>query len=264
MVSVSVIPCLRSIPACAGEPRGDHPTWTMRQVYPRVCGGTRVAGRSTPEQVGLSPRVRGNLAGVYEAGSSSRSIPACAGEPFFYVMQLIRSKVYPRVCGGTPLSSTDAPCGQGLSPRVRGNLFAIVLVAIVWGSIPACAGEPTTWRTIREGSWVYPRVCGGTEALAVLRPFYGGLSPRVRGNPIMITCRPADVRSIPACAGEPHTPWLKPIPHRVYPRVCGGTEGKPPGSTDSAGLSPRVRGNRDVGWFSGDSGGSIPACAGEP
>ena len=51
----------------------------------------------------------------------------------------------------------------------------------------------------------------------------GGLSPRVRGNPIDIPVLGLRFRSIPACAGEPH-PSSQGIQKRwVYPRVCGGT-----------------------------------------
>ena len=32
-----------------------------------------------------------------------------------------------------------------------------------------------------------------------------------------------DVRSIPACAGEPRAGAVPAIPNAVYPRVCGGT-----------------------------------------
>ena len=54
---------LRSIPACAGEPRPPHSTLS----------------RTTAR--GLSPRVRGNPRRPGPAGSSVWSIPACAGEP---------------------------------------------------------------------------------------------------------------------------------------------------------------------------------------
>ncbi len=50
----------------------------------------------------------------------------------------------------------------------------------------------------------------------------------------------------------------------VYPRVCGGTARAATRAAASAGLSPRVRGNRVEGSQIADTGGSIPACAGEP
>ena len=54
---------------------------TMREVYPRVCGGTGSARMSLPRLAGLSPRVRGNLSRLSEKAQRKGSIPACAGEP---------------------------------------------------------------------------------------------------------------------------------------------------------------------------------------
>ena len=72
-------------------------------------------------------------------------------------------------------------------------------------------------------SWVYPRVCGGTD-YAPHQPFLnGGLSPRVRGNPGKSQSEIAAMRSIPACAGEPLSQLPVAGGYRVYPRVCGGT-----------------------------------------
>ena len=50
----------------------------------------------------------------------------------------------------------------------------------------------------------------------------------------------------------------------VYPRVCGGTDSHTSGTAWEAGLSPRVRGNRDRRPRQTQGSGSIPACAGEP
>ena len=71
----------RSIPACAGEPwNGSCCTRTI-WVYPRVCGGTQSDAKRRADEQGLSPRVRGNLRLRHLSHNSSRSIPACAGEP---------------------------------------------------------------------------------------------------------------------------------------------------------------------------------------
>ena len=70
-----------SIPACAGEPLTCLSAARASRVYPRVCGGTRKAGRVSYADPGLSPRVRGNLWPAGRANSDSGSIPACAGEP---------------------------------------------------------------------------------------------------------------------------------------------------------------------------------------
>ena len=51
--------------------------------------------------LGLSPRVRGNLALVALLLVALRSIPACAGEPQAALAKIRLTWVYPRVCGGT-------------------------------------------------------------------------------------------------------------------------------------------------------------------
>ena len=276
-------PC-GSIPACAGEPsRLDidvRSTW----VYPRVCGGTSNRKSRPRAGRGLSPRVRGNLRGWPMWWIARRSIPACAGEPTAHCCTKRRSRVYPRVCGGTFRSARRPPprlvyprvCGGtfmrdverdyavGLSPRVRGNPMGSPPRPPCGRSIPACAGEPLEWRRHVFALRVYPRVCGGTSG-AYSRDLIGvGLSPRVRGNLHHDVLLRAEGRSIPACAGEPRAPVRRTCANRVYPRVCGGT-----GSLMSRwrivyGLSPRVRGNPFYRIRGDDGVRSIPACAGEP
>ena len=70
-----------SIPACAGEPGEDGDDAAVKQVYPRVCGGTAAGGGYYAYTQGLSPRVRGNHALDHHQCPYQRSIPACAGEP---------------------------------------------------------------------------------------------------------------------------------------------------------------------------------------
>ena len=94
----------RSIPACAGEPPRPVAARYRRWVYPRVCGGTNGARDVHALHGGLSPRVRGNRWSDAPAALRSRSIPACAGEPGPGWMPGTRSRVYPRVCGGTCLA----------------------------------------------------------------------------------------------------------------------------------------------------------------
>ena len=132
------------------------------------------------------------------------------------------------------------------------------------GSIPACAGEPTSRPGSNAAIAVYPRVCGGTDRTAALSALAAGLSPRVRGNHRPPPQCPHRVRSIPACAGEPGCPVGLAPPWTVYPRVCGGTRFVPDASLENGGLSPRVRGNHCISLHVRGQEGSIPACAGEP
>ena len=77
---------LRSIPACAGEPRSSFQAAGGSRVYPRVCGGTIDSAMLSMCASGLSPRVRGNRRDVAVIPVQHRSIPACAGEPLAAVM----------------------------------------------------------------------------------------------------------------------------------------------------------------------------------
>ena len=218
---------LRSIPACAGEPLGAVPTQRVKEVYPRVCGGTARALRAQGGHGGLSPRVRGNLDHDILTAFPQWSIPACAGEPVSPPRPRCRSSVYPRVCGGTILTPSGLQARNGLSPRVRGNLQGPVEHAPHLRSIPACAGEPVDYSRSLASHSVYPRVCGGTFALDVTASIGNGLSPRVRGNLEPAVLLGGVHGSIPACAGEPLSAGAVGNRLKVYPRVCGGTGSRP-------------------------------------
>ena len=159
------------------------------------------------------------------------------------VRDIVAGKVYPRVCGGTGFVDRMDWRLAGLSPRVRGNHGDDGESRQRVGSIPACAGEPIA--TVRPAviGRVYPRVCGGTDMMALADLQSEGLSPRVRGNPAAAGKSSSGLRSIPACAGEPVSwhPMQSATP--VYPRVCGGTPERLDAGDTWMGLSPRVRGN---------------------
>ena len=213
---------------------------------------------------GLSPRVRGNLVLVIDLVPTTRSIPACAGEPRQCQDMGEQRPVYPRVCGGTQLCAMSMTCNEGLSPRVRGNLSCARLSAHSNRSIPACAGEPAQACVAPRQTKVYPRVCGGTHSSTASSRLSWGLSPRVRGNLGRVNERGLGWGSIPACAGEPRQWQCGHAGRRVYPRVCGGTRHRPASCLASCGLSPRVRGNLRQLPHRIYRSRSIPACAGEP
>ena len=168
------------------------------------------------------------------------------------------------MCGGTPWIPAADINEWGLSPRVRGNLVPQGRECGQRRSIPACAGEPPPASAPPAGAGVYPRVCGGTPPCPLSAASPAGLSPRVRGNLGVARRRPRQLRSIPACAGEPPGQIHHSERHQVYPRVCGGTIcGRRPTQT-TQGLSPRVRGNPGNSRSVKICHRSIPACAGEP
>ena len=91
-----------------------------------------------------------------------------------------------------------------------------------------------------------------------------GLSPQVRGNLRAAGGRERAPGPIPAGAGEPHL--LRSMRGKVgaYPRRCGGTHQAWSRRWTSQGLSPQVRGNREVSEAQQFVPGPIPAGAGEP
>ena len=175
-------PSPKSIPARAGEPQERRRLHYIFRVYPRACGGTVYRGAKDNPKAGLSPRVRGNRVAGSRRTDASGSIPARAGEPCRALSRPIRSRVYPRACGGTVPRIVPSYPIEGLSPRVRGNLISIASPSRSDGSIPARAGEPPAPSISPKNVRVYPRACGGTVVAALDHHEYRGLSPRVRGN----------------------------------------------------------------------------------
>ena len=192
-----------SIPACAGEPWCSASEAPSGRVYPRVCGGTRCLAATPGPGIGLSPRVRGNRCPLLPLPPLVRSIPACAGEPWLPAAGRTSGRVYPRVCGGTR-SRCPTSSRRCVYPRVCGGTGGTMSNLLTRrGSIPACAGEPSTECHQSQGIRVYPRVCGGTDRFIVGIRTIKGLSPRVRGNPQAVSEIDYGCGSIPACAGEP-------------------------------------------------------------
>ena len=159
---------------------------------------------------------------------------------------------------------TDGQQGAGRSPRVRGSRSHVADHDPGSGSIPACAGEPSTTNTVPSVIRVDPRVCGGAKATVNSSSVCAGRSPRVRGS-LPGTIEVRDVSgSIPACAGEPRRPLRRSSMPWVDPRVCGGATWIRSSFMAMTGRSPRVRGSLCQFIEAHGPDGSIPACAGEP
>ena len=253
-----------TIPACAGEPIARYWCACALGDYPRVRGGTTEVSNILRLPRGLSPRARGNRHKASHDSDCMGTIPACAGEPPARWRPSRQRRDYPRVRGGTAQRRASMSSRLGLSPRARGNRGTGFRLIDLNGTIPACAGEPTSsvWRS--PGLRDYPRVRGGTTGESACASPENGLSPRARGNPHPSNARSTVAGTIPACAGEPlplEAAWLA---ARDYPRVRGGTFDPVGARKAYGGLSPRARGNRPEPRGGQALLGTIPACAGEP
>ena len=91
-----------------------------------------------------------------------------------------------------------------------------------------------------------------------------GLSPHVRGNPIVKLDSDGTVGSIPACTGKPHYQGVHIYKMQVYPRMYGETDQRTFSIRNTEGLSPHVRGNPARPPAPTRTPRSIPACTGKP
>ena len=140
----------------------------------------------------------------------------------------------------------------------------LLMAKAVQGPIPACAGQPDDCYIRRVFAGAYPRVCGATINGPQINALSTGLSPRVRGNLRRAVFLDCDVGPIPACAGQPARERAAGRTYRAYPRVCGATHRMFVRPILDWGLSPRVRGNRNLDDGRHAPFGPIPACAGQP
>ena len=216
-----------SIPACAGNPGRGRSTGRRSRVHPRVCGEStcssdpfqvngvhpRVCGESGLDDdarlaaEGPSPRVRGIPRAAVATVSLAGSIPACAGNPPAPAAVRHRRGVHPRVCGESEEERLPGQVQQGPSPRVRGIPGRAPAAGPAAGSIPACAGNPRRRRGRSTATGVHPRVCGESASRTRSWTDATGPSPRVRGIRRARRVALAEIGSIPACAGNPATPW---------------------------------------------------------
>ena len=174
----------RSIPACAGNPRARGGTCTPIRVHPRVCGEPRPAGGHGRKPTGPSPRVRGTRDQTERRPAGDGSIPACAGNPLRAHPSARRRRVHPRVCGEPGIMARVGSGAEGPSPRVRGTRVRVRAAIAVSGSIPACAGNPSSWPPTTATPRVHPRVCGEPVREIATMAGMTGPSPRVRGTPV--------------------------------------------------------------------------------
>ena len=239
----------------------DHP---LTRVYPRAGGETGEVSIDPLQDVGLSPRGRGNRHSSRPSRPACRSIPARAGKPMATADCTSRRRVYPRAGGETVIRAARAALLVGLSPRGRGNPWPRPIARPAGGSIPARAGKPGWRRPKAVSSGVYPRAGGETIVRSPALIASSGLSPRGRGNRLSVERGHAGFGSIPARAGKPRSPPRFARDCGVYPRAGGETFITARFNTTLSGLSPRGRGNLAMADHPLTRFRSIPARAGKP
>ena len=176
------------------------------------------------ELIGLSPLARGTRL----RGSDTRR----------------KAPVYPRWRGEHHYHPHFGIKRCGLSPLARGTLWYLCLLPVSVRFIPAGAGNTSNYQPARKFTSVYPRWRGEHISKDYWREVDNGLSPLARGTLLDIPEHCADLRFIPAGAGNTNQAEYSINPSTVYPRWRGEHSSTPARRVRVSGLSPLARGTR--------------------
>ena len=173
--------CQRIIPAYAGSTAVAKVNHAAVGDHPRVCGEHAWSRRSSPSELGSSPRMRGAPDAPFAVAGSAGIIPAYAGSTRPTSTARCSPRDHPRVCGEHIKNQRDAGEGEGSSPRMRGALGENRRIRSTHGFIPAYAGSTRLAARFHRTNGVHPRVCGEHGQDAQEAGGGRGSSPRMRG-----------------------------------------------------------------------------------
>ena len=186
--------------------------------------------------------MRGTRTRIGCKAARPRFIPACAGNTFPWPSASDPIAVHPRLCGEHSRACFRNRSSAGSSPPVRGTRQCVIGELTPHRFIPACAGNTSIlWRRLNRLP-VHPRLCGEHALPFRFGRASSGSSPPVRGTRQTLPYEQADLRFIPACAGN--TAKKRPGGSRttVHPRLCGEHPKTVRCPRVSLGSSPPVRG----------------------
>ena len=151
---------------------------------------------------GLSPLARGTSVSMPDGPGVKRFIPAGAGNIRRTLLHGLNDAVYPRWRGEHPTSTTLQGITPGLSPLARGTSRQPSNLFFYGRFIPAGAGNIWWCPVGKHAMTVYPRWRGEHFRLSSAAVVAFGLSPLARGTFADFLDAQADVRFIPAGAGN--------------------------------------------------------------
>ena len=189
-------------------------------------------------------------------------IPAYAGNTRDARGRIRPDGDHPRVCGEHLGLAIPPELERGSSPRMRGTPAIHIVTEVLFGIIPAYAGNTSDINTCTFTGRDHPRVCGEHHWSTSWLCRRSGSSPRMRGTRCRRTVRGSRARIIPAYAGNTPKMAVTRLPCRDHPRVCGEHTGSKHHASNPTGSSPRMRGTRTYvhQWL--PCFGIIPAYAG--
>ena len=165
-----------------GTPPLDAKKIAHDRDHPRVCGEHLAQDVAQGVVGGSSPRMRGTRSCWCLACADCGIIPAYAGNTGRNVGNHELPREHPRVCGEHVSRAWRIILLRGSSPRMRGTHGGEQLALVVFGIIPAYAGNTHVrhWRCRWQGD--HPRVCGEHSTSSRPPDVVSGSSPRMRGT----------------------------------------------------------------------------------
>ena len=199
----------RFIPAGAGNARWRNVRSSSGSVHPRGRGERFGTYQKKYFQYGSSPRARGTPWGARDGRCAGRFIPAGAGNAIVGAVDRPEHRVHPRGRGERGgYCVPDEPLG-GSSPRARGTRVAFDVEHCRRRFIPAGAGNAAGCGCRRRRRPVHPRGRGERVVGHPKTNSPAGSSPRARGTHADGGGRAADLRFIPAGAGNAPSPMTR-------------------------------------------------------
>ncbi len=171
-------------------------------VYPRWRGEHFINDSARRRVTGLSPLARGTRHRFISGASSSRFIPAGAGNTYCALLLDFYYSVYPRWRGEHLPTCCKYRISAGLSPLARGTRHSLVRERGSCRFIPAGAGNTCLDELSVYVLAVYPRWRGEHHHFKYGAHRNTGLSPLARGTLAQMLQRHTPQRFIPAGAGN--------------------------------------------------------------
>ena len=172
----------RFIPADAGNSPAGCRRGSPATVHPRGRGEQLTVRQEVSPADGSSPRARGTESTGDTDVSSSRFIPAGAGNSLKYCSWAAALSVHPRGRGEQGGQLVAGPVLAGSSPRARGTVVAGAELSPLHRFIPAGAGNSPAICPLPMATTVHPRGRGEQWACSAgVGPTIGS-SPRARGT----------------------------------------------------------------------------------
>ena len=110
-----------STPAYAGQTSLIFAFRLRRSLYPRICGANTASDLAAVAEVPLPPHMRGKHTARACRVRPAPSTPAYAGQTEFALKRVVRSHLYPRICGANNHRIRSKPAESPLPPHMRGK-----------------------------------------------------------------------------------------------------------------------------------------------